>query len=61
MIDPACAFREKKVSLFSVYDSFPALDAKYSKETKDYLSGFYQVIDRPGSLKVEMINPCREA
>ena len=55
------AFREKKMSLLSVYDSFPELDAKYAKETKDYLNGFYQVIDRPGSLKVEMINPCRAA
>ena len=55
------AFREKKVSLFSVYDSFPQLDSKYTRETKEYLNGFYQVIERPGSLKVEMINPCREA
>jgi hypothetical protein len=55
------AFREKKVSLFSVYDSFPELDSKYARETKEYLNGFYQVIERPGSLKVEMINPCREA
>ena len=55
------AFKEKKISLYSVYDSFPALDPKYAKDTKDYLDGFYQVIDRPATLKLELINTCKEA
>jgi hypothetical protein len=55
------AFREKKVSLYSVYDGFPAVDAKYVKDTKDYLEGFYQVIDKPSQMKIEMINACKQA
>jgi hypothetical protein len=55
------AFRDKKSSVYSVYDSFPALDARYTRDTRDYLDGFYEVIDRPGSVKLELINTCREA
>jgi hypothetical protein len=55
------AFREKKVSLYSVYDNFPTLDPKYTKDTKDYLDGFYQVIEKPSQLKLEMINTCKQA
>jgi hypothetical protein len=54
-------FQERKNSFYLVYDSLPPLDPKYSKETREYLDGFYQVIERPGSVKLELISPCREA
>jgi hypothetical protein len=54
-------FQERKPSLYAVYDSLPALDPKYSKDTREYLDGFFQAISRPGSVKAELITPCKEA
>jgi hypothetical protein len=54
-------FREKKNALYAVYDGLPALDPKYARETRDYLDGFYQVIEKPSALKLEMINTCKQA
>ena len=54
-------FQEQKGSFYAVYDSLPPLDPKYSKETRSYLDGFYQTIERPASVKTDLISPCREA
>ncbi len=54
-------FRDNKAGFYAVYDSLPALDARYVKETRQYLDDFYEVLERPGSVKLELINTCREA
>ncbi|MBI4501258.1 MAG: hypothetical protein HY700_08870 [Gemmatimonadetes bacterium] len=54
-------FQEQKGSFYAAYDSLPLLDPKYSKEVRDYLDGFYKTIERPASVKVDLIGPCKEA
>lgn len=54
-------FRDQKESIYAVYTSLPALDPKYVKDTRQYLDDFYETIERPGSLKVDLINTCRQA
>jgi hypothetical protein len=54
-------FQERKEALYAVYDSLPPLDPKYTKETREYLDAFFQTIAKPGSVRNELITPCKDA
>ena len=54
-------FRDQRTVLYAVYGTLPDLDAKYVKDTREYLDDFYKVIDSPGLVKAELINNCKPA
>ena len=54
-------FQETRTGLYAVYDSLPELDAKYVKETREYLDEFFAVISDPRKFKREIIETCRQA
>lgn len=54
-------FQETRTGLYAVYDSLPELDAKYVRETREYLDEFFAVISDPRKFKREIIETCRKA
>lgn len=57
--DPSIAlFNTLKDSIYAVYTHCPLLDAKYVKNTTDYLDVFYKTLNNPAALKKEFMYPC---
>jgi hypothetical protein len=52
------AFRAKKADVMAVVDSVPGLDSGARREAKAYLEEFYSTIDRPGSVKRQLVEGC---
>jgi hypothetical protein len=52
-------FQAAREALYAVYDSVPDLDAKYVRETREYLDEFFEVIGSADRMRREMIDPCR--
>jgi hypothetical protein len=57
--DPVVAlFNKLKNDIYNLYTNCPFLEAKYVKNTTQYLDEFYATINNPGSLKKEFSYPC---
>jgi len=57
--DPAIAlFNSLKDSIYAVYTHCTLLDAKYIKNTTEYLDAFYKTINSPAALKKAFQYPC---
>jgi len=45
-------------NIMSLYDSVPALDNGYRKDARNYLEGFFKIIEKPGDVKRAFIEGC---
>jgi hypothetical protein len=52
------AFRAKKAEVMAEVDSVPGLDPGSRRDAKEYLEEFYSTINRPGSLKSQLVESC---
>lgn len=53
------AFRAKRADMLSLVDSMRDMDASGRTEAKDYLEGFFRAIDRPASIKRQLVDGCK--
>lgn len=51
-------YNRLKPDIYKLYTDCPLLDAKYVKETQQYLDEFYKTINNPSMLKKEFSYPC---
>jgi hypothetical protein len=52
------SFKAMRDNIMSLYDSIPALEDGYRKDAKNYLDGFFKIIDKPGDVKRAFIDGC---
>jgi hypothetical protein len=45
-------------TIMSLYDSIPDLDQGYRKDAKNYLDGFFKIIEKPGEAKRAFVDGC---
>jgi len=45
-------------NILSLYETIPALDAGYRKDARNYLDGFFKIIEKPGEAKRAFIDGC---
>jgi hypothetical protein len=51
-------FQAMRDNIMSLYDSIPALDSGYRKDAKNYLDGFFKILEKPGDVKRAFIDGC---
>jgi len=51
-------FKGVRDDIMSLYDSIPALEDGYRKDAKNYLDGFFKIIDKPGDVKRAFVDGC---
>lgn len=52
-------FVERRAAFNAAIDSVPGLDARYAREARNYLDGFFATIQNPSAVKYELIDTCR--
>jgi hypothetical protein len=55
----AAGFREKKADMLGLIDSMKELDGSNRNEMKDYLEAFFRAVDKPDSIKKNLVNGCK--
>lgn len=55
----AAGFREKKADMLGLVDSMKELDGSNRNEMKDYLEAFFRAVDKPDSIKKNLVNGCK--
>jgi hypothetical protein len=49
-------FRSHRSEILALYDSVPELDATYRRDAKDYLEGFFRMLERNGDVRRTFID-----
>jgi hypothetical protein len=55
----AIPFREHRAQMFALVDSLPDLASASRSHMKDYLEGFFRAIERPATIKRQIVDGCR--
>ena len=57
----AAAFRAKRADMLKLLDSMRDMDGSGRSQVKDYLEGFFRMIDQPASIKKQFVDRCKPA
>jgi hypothetical protein len=55
----AASFRDKQKPMLALLDSIDGLDRSVKSEMKDYLESFFKQIEKPESIKKQVVNGCK--
>jgi hypothetical protein len=53
-------FRAKKDDILALFDAVPDLDQRYRKEARAYMEDFYATMNKPVSVKRQLVDGCRK-
>ena len=54
-------FRAKRTDMLALVDAMRDLDQSLRGEMKEYIAGFFRVIDKPASIKKALVDACKPA
>jgi hypothetical protein len=57
----AAPFRAKRTEVLALVDSMRDLEPAVRGEMKDYVAGFFRMIDKPASIKKALVDACKQA
>jgi hypothetical protein len=56
----AAPFLSKKAEMLALVDGVTDLESSNRREAKDYLEGFFRGIEKPGSIKKQFVDGCKQ-